>query len=88
MMFGNYKYIDNVFKSGNVSFYIMCHNSLLDTDYGLRHDYILDQIDSMFNQQYDVGNFNLILDGGGDLPVNENYYGATISYKFTDFQGS
>lgn len=86
MMFSNYHYVNNVFKSGNITFYIMCHTSLLDTDYGLRHDYMLDQIDTMFNQKNDVGSFNLLLDSGGDLPVNENYYGATISYKFTDFQ--
>jgi hypothetical protein len=40
----------------------------------------------MFNKQYGVGVFNLELGNGGDLSVNENFFGATISYKFTDFQ--
>jgi len=86
MSFSNYKYINNIFKSGICSFYIICHKSLICTDIGLRYDYILDQIDTMFNNKKDVGSFNLILDNGGDLFINDNYFGSMISYKFTDFQ--
>lgn len=86
MSFGNYNYTNNEFKSGNVYFYIITHKSLIRTDYGLRYDYILNQLDLMFNKQYGVGAFNLELGNGGDLSVNENFFGATISYKFTDFQ--
>jgi hypothetical protein len=86
MSFGNYNYINNEFKYGTVYFYIISHSSLIQTDYGLRYDYILNQIDLMFNKQYEIGAFNLELNNGGDLPVNENYFGSVISYKFTDFQ--
>ena len=87
MSFGKYNYVNNVFKSGILSFYIICHFSLLKTDYGVRYDYILSQIDSMFNKESDVGIFNLTIDSGGDLPViNEHYFGSMISYKFYDFQ--
>lgn len=85
MRFGDFKYINNVFKSGILTFYIMVHHSLMSTDYRLRTDYILNQIDLLFNKKSDVGFFNLELYSGGDFVVNENYYGMSISYKFTDF---
>jgi len=89
MSFGKYDYVNNVFKSGILSFYIICHFSLLKTDYGLRYDYIFDQIDSMFNKESDVGVFDLTIDSGGDLPIiSDNYFGSKISYKFYDFQKS
>ena len=87
MSFGKYNYVNNVFKSGALSFYIICHFSLLKTDYGVRYDYILSQIDSMFNKESNVGIFELTIVSGGDLPIiNENYFGSMISYKFSDFQ--
>ena len=86
MSFGNYKYINNSFKSGLLNIYIFSHTSLIKTDYGLRYDYILDQIDSMFNKKKDVGSFNLELNTGGDFKVNDDYFGCVISYKFIDFQ--
>lgn len=86
MRFGDFKYINNAFKSGIVTFYVLAHQSLMSTDYGLRTDYILNQIDLLFNKQYGVGAFNLELYSGGDFIANENYYGISVSYKFTDFQ--
>jgi len=85
MSFGNYKYINNSFKSGLLNIYIFSHTSLIKTDYGLRYDYILDQIDSMFNKKK-VGSFNLELNTGGDFKVNDDYFGCVVSYKFIDFQ--
>lgn len=87
MSFGNFKYINNCFKSGIVTFYIFMHKSLIPTDVGLRYDYILSEIDALFNKQYDVGVFGLELsNGGGDFQVNDDYFGAMMPYKFTDFQ--
>lgn len=86
LSFGNYRYSNNVFKSGIVTFHISCHTSMLQTDYGLRYDYILNQIDELFNNKNDIGSFNLILESGGDLIINDNYFGCLISYKFYDFQ--
>ena len=85
MGFNNFKYINNIFKSGILTFYILVHHSLMSTDYHLRTDYILNQIDLLFNKKSDVGFFNLELYSGGDFIVNENYYGMSVSYKFTDF---
>lgn len=86
MNFDNFRYINNVFKSGILNFNILTHYFLMPTDYGLRTDYILKEIDLLFNKQYDVGSFNLELYAGGDFVVNEKYYGISISYVFTDFQ--
>lgn len=86
MSFGNFDYRNNEFKSGIVYFYIITHQSLISTDYGLRYDYILNQIDLMFNKQYEIGSFNLELNNGGDFQIDENYFGSMISYKFIDFQ--
>jgi hypothetical protein len=86
MSFINFKYINNVFKSGILNFNILSHHSLMSTDYGLRTDYILKEIDLLFNKQHDVGAFNLELYSGGDFIINENYYGMSINYKFYDFQ--
>jgi hypothetical protein len=86
MSFCNYKYINNVFSSGNVYFYIICHKTLIQTDYGHRYDYILNELDTMFNREIGIGAFNLTLESAGDLPINENYFGATVVYKFTAFQ--
>lgn len=86
MRFGDFKYVNNVFKSGILTFYILAHHSLMSSDYGLRTDYILNQIDLIFNKHSDVGLFNLELYSGGDFIANENYYGMSVSYKFYDFQ--
>ena len=86
MSFTNFDYRNNEFKSGVLSFFIITHSTLASTDYGLRYDYILSQIDQMFNKQYGVGAFRLNLVNGGDLQVNEEYFGSMISYKFVDFQ--
>jgi len=86
MSFGKYNYVNNVFKSGILYFYIFTNKLLIETDYGLRTDYILDQIDTMFNKNSDVGVFNLEIDSGGDFRINEDYLGTMISYKFYDFQ--
>ncbi len=86
MSFGDFRYINNVFKSGIVTFFIFTHISLVPTMYGLRYDYISHQIDKIFNKNYGVGAFTLEINSSGDLNVSESYFGSTLSYKFTSFQ--
>jgi hypothetical protein len=87
MSFGNYKYVNNAFKSGIFSVFIFTHKSLMKTDSGLRTDYILNEVDSMFNKSNnDVGVYTLEIYSGGDFKVNDDYFGSFVSYKFTDFQ--
>jgi len=86
MSFGNYKYINNSFKSGVFTLFVFSHKSLMKTNNGLRTDFIFDQIDTMYNKKKDVGDFSLELYSGGDFKVNDDYFGCVISYKFIDFQ--
>jgi len=87
MSFGDFKYIDNEFKSGKITFFIFSHKSLLRTHWGLRYDFMSYQIDKMFNKKYGIGDFNLVMaNGGGDLVISDNYYGSVMPYEFTEFQ--
>jgi hypothetical protein len=75
------------FKFGSVCFYVVCHNSLLRTDYGmLRYDYLINQIDEIFNSSRNLGIGKLPFYSMDDILVNENYSGACIIYKTTEFQ--
>ncbi len=86
MDFGEYKYVNNKFQSGLVTFYTFSHKSIIRTDYGLRYDFILNEINNLFNKEYGIGAFNLTLVTGGDFQVNHDYFGSSAKYKFTDFQ--
>lgn len=86
MDFGEYKYVNNKFQSGLVKFYTFSHKSIIRTDYGLRYDFILNEINNLFNKEYGIGAFNLTLVTGGDFQVNHDYFGSWATYKFTDFQ--
>lgn len=87
MSFGNYRYVNNCFKSGVLNFYVFTHKSLISkSNYGLRTDFIIDEVDSMFNKSDSVGVFKLELNSGGDIKLDDEYFGSVISYKFTDFQ--
>lgn len=98
MKFG-YKPNGKIIKNGSIYFYIICHNSLLRTDYGsLRYDMLLSYIDDTFNSLQDLSlkdSFASSRDlGFGKLPfyetdefvVDKNWSGTYIAYKLTDFR--
>jgi len=83
----SYKPDGSKFKNASVRFYIMCHNSLLKTDYGsLRYDMLLNYIDKTFNQFNELQSSKLQFYDMDDFVVNENYSGIYIIYKSTSFQ--
>ena len=83
----SYKPDGSKFKNASVRFYIMCHNSLLKTDYGsLRYDMLLNYIDKTFNQFNELQSSKLQFYDMDDFVVNENYSGIFIIYKSTSFQ--
>ena len=83
----NYKPIGMTFKNGSIYFYIITHNSLLKTDYGmLRYDFLVNKIDEVFNSTRDIGIGKLPFYDMGDIQINENYCGAYLVYKTTEFQ--
>jgi len=80
--FGNYKKYNNVFKTGKIDFYVLMHKGLIRTDYGLRLDYIINQLDILFNSNEKISIGVLEFDRFDDLPpINDNYIGCIISYK-------
>jgi hypothetical protein len=85
MKFG-YKPDDVYFKNSLIYFYIITHSSLVRTDYGaLRYDYILNEIDKLFNQQRGIGIGKLPFYEMSDFQVSEDWFGAYIGYKSTEF---
>jgi len=76
-----------MFKNGSIYFYLITHNSLIRTDYGiLRYDYLVNQIDELFNCSRDMGIGKLPFYDMGDFSINENYSGVYLAYKTTEFQ--
>jgi len=86
MRFG-YKPNGMTYKNGSIYFYIITHNSLIRTDYGmLRYDFLANKIDEMMNSSRDIGLGKLPFHDMDDFIVNENYIGIYLAYKTTEFQ--
>lgn len=85
MRFANFKPIGNKFRNGDIYFYIICHNSLVATDYGLRYDFIFDKLDKLFTNSRDIGIGKLELYDVSDLDIDENYMGSVCVFHVTDF---
>ena len=85
MRFANFKPIGNKFRNGDIYFYIICHNSLVATDYGLRYDFIFDKLDKLFTNSRDIGIGKLQLYDVSDLDIDENYMGSVCAFHVTDF---
>lgn len=84
--YGGYKIKNRVIKSGYITFLIYTHVDLMRTDYGtLRNDYLLSEIDELFNESTDFGIGRLTFDGADEFSVNEKYMGLWIRYKVVDF---
>ncbi len=74
------------FKRATVYIYVLIHNSLLSTDYGvLRMDYILSKVDDLFNDKRGVGDFRLKFKSIRDVSVNSSYEGKFISFDLLEF---
>ncbi len=85
MRFANFKPIGTEFKEGNIYFYIICHNSLLQTNYGLRYDFIFNELDQLFTQSREIGIGKLELQVVEDLDINDNFTGSVCAFHVTDF---
>ena len=86
MRFG-YKPNGMTYKNGSIYFYIITHNSLIRTDYGmLRYDFLANKIDELMNSSRDIGLGKLPFHDMDDFIVNENYIGIYLAYKSTEFQ--
>lgn len=85
MKFG-YKPDGAFYKVSTIYFYVVTHISLVKTDYDtLRYDYLINQIDMLFNSQRGLGIGKLPFHVMDDFQINENWLGAFIGYKATEF---
>lgn len=81
-----YKPEETFFKLSNIYFYIFTHISLVRTAYGcLRYDFIINEIDKIFNAQRGIGIGKLQFYDMTDFQINDDWLGATIAYKATEF---
>ena len=83
---GNFKLVNNVFKSGYITFFVFTHVNLMPTDYGfLRVDYIINKIDEIFNKTMNMSGGKLQFDAMDEFDINDSYSGTWIRYKTMDF---
>lgn len=78
----------NHFYSGRVYFYILCHESLIRTDYGNRHDYIVDRIRNLFDHNRNIGGIGeCIVSEISDISANDGkYFGSACEITIKDFK--
>lgn len=80
----NFKKVSNNYQSGIVYFYIVIPNNLEKTDYGIRYDWIGDELDSIFSS-IGIGKFEF--HDRGDMFIDDEYLGHYIAFKILDFGG-
>lgn len=86
LAFNRFRKINNSFKEGLITIYIVTHIDLVKTNYGaLRYDFIANEIDELFNQSRGFGIGQLEFSGMDDLYVNKKFIGMSISYRPVDF---
>ena len=70
------------YRNGVLTFYILTPIDLENTAYGLRYDYIGDELETLFTDT-NIGEFNF--QSRGDIDVGERYIGQYISFQIVDF---
>lgn len=74
------------FKRATVYIYVLVHESLTSTDYGvMRMDYILSKLDELLNDKRGIGDFELDFKSIRDVYVNASYEGKYIAYDLLEF---
>ena len=76
----------NMYKLGKICFYVFAHQNILKTEYPwLRTDYILNELDEMFNETRDLGIGKLKVDGMDDVRFSGVHSGSYIEYVNLSF---
>ena len=70
------------YRNGLLTFYILTPIELENTNYGMRYDYIGDELETIF-EQTTIGEFNF--QSRGDIDVGDRYIGQYISFKVVNF---
>ena len=70
------------YRDGTITFYILMPIDLEDTIYGVRYDYIGDEIEDIFTNTT-IGEFSF--DSRGDVDVGDRYIGHYVTFRITEF---
>ena len=82
MKFSNFQKYGKNYRNGLVTFYILTPINLEKTMYGIRYDYIGDELEKIFTDTT-IGEFNF--DDRGDIDVGDRYIGHYVTFKITEF---
>jgi hypothetical protein len=82
MQLSNFQKRGNNYRDGLLTIYVLTPINLENTAYGIRYDYICDEIEEIFNDTQ-IGEFNFY--GRGDIDIGDRYIGHYVSFKITDF---
>lgn len=80
--FSNFSKQGKNYRNGKVTFYILVPTDLEDTTYGVRYDFIGDELEKIFTNTT-IGEFNF--DDRGDIDVGDRYIGHYVTFKITEF---
>ncbi len=82
-----YKPHCNNFKMSSIFFYVLTHQSLVSTSYGLRTDFMVSTIDELFNQSRLVGIGRLPFYMLEDFVVDQGgqWVGSKLAYRTFEF---
>lgn len=74
------------YRSGIIYFYVLTPTCLENTDYGIRYDFIIDELEKTFSE---IGIGDLEVGTRGDIEVDDGsgYIGGCINFKVIDFYG-
>ena len=70
------------YRNGILTLYILTPTQLENTNYGIRYDFIGDEIENIFTDTT-IGEFSF--ESRGDIDVGDRYIGHYISFKITEF---
>lgn len=82
MQLSNFRKYGKNYRNGLATFYILTPINLEKTMYGIRYDYIGDQLETIFANTT-IGEFNF--DGRGDIDVGDRYIGHYVTFKIDEF---
>lgn len=81
---GGFRLYNGTYKIGYIEFYVFTHYSLMKTDEGTRTDFIISEIDEIFNNKKNIFANSLAFAGMDEITISRDYYGSTIKYKGID----
>lgn len=80
--FSNFRKHGKNYRNGLVTFYVLCPLETEGSSYGIRYDYIGDEIETIFTNTT-IGEFNF--DSRGDIDIGDRFIGHYITFRVTEF---